>query len=248
MSFAEHAGDWPTYFRLFHEEVQIPLTTPEDEEEIEAAYEALARARPVNPRYLPTKAKQVFQWAERAGCDIEVMAAPIRRPAQFYKSDSAKKDAEGSPINSEGDLRSPERFFTAWHLRAVRRHQGQILFAFIAQWNDGSFDRFRILDRVGQPEELYVDYFKHGPKRNTPEWAMFEERAARLDEDYNDGDTHIVHDYWIDQDAKFKVWIEQWSKILKIEPLPVPKPRVTKAVSAEERTATELSGGDWHGG
>jgi len=171
--------------------------------------------------------------AEALGFECwSVPGDPYIKPASYY--------ASTTDAHKEGDLKTPEKEFARWRLRA--RHQAlPTELAFDCSWADG-FMGGRIIDPAGKEVELRAEYFYGaGQAKNfgyTPEYAekVGQERTYR----YNDGETMTVTRWEVKTFEELTLWIDDLITLLKVDYEPITTKRKPSKKKTEEDIMHEL--------
>lgn len=185
----------------------------------------------------PANAKKVRLAAEALGFEVFTFEATVLKPAVLWAS-----TADG---HNEGDERSPEKVLDGWFLRA-RHKQVPDRLAFEAIWA-GGFKGVRVVDIVGKPVELYVDYSYGAAELKaygyTREYA--DKKTALRDLEYNTGEIFVKHKYRIGSWSEFTGWFDELIDLFKSPQAKIsPKPRAPKK---EKSLLDDFDGGDWIG-
>ncbi|QDK03304.1 hypothetical protein SEA_HUBBS_62 [Microbacterium phage Hubbs] len=180
-----------------------------------------------------SSAKKVRLAAEALGFEVwSVQGDVYVKPASYY--------ATTSDAHKEGDLKTPEKEFKRWRLRARHLALPDEL-AFDASWADG-FMGARIIDPAGKEVELHADYYYGaGQVKNfgyTTEYAekVGQERTAR----YNDGETMTVTRWEVKTFAEFTAWIDDLIDLLKVDYPKISTKRKPAQKKTEEMVMHEL--------
>lgn len=184
----------------------------------------------------PANAKKVRLAAEACGFETFTFERNIVKPEVLY--------AATTDNYAEGDVRSPEKILDGWYLRA-RHLKAPDRLAFEAVWA-GGFHGARVVDPVGLPKELRVDY-SYGVKEAqgfgySKEYVA--ETSARRDAEYNDGYTIVKHKYPIATWGGLTQWIDDLIDLLKVDyPKISAKPKAPK----KQKSLLDDFGKDWEG-
>lgn len=169
----------------------------------------------------PANANKIRLAAEAMGFECFTGESKVVKPAVLWAS---TKDG-----HNVGDVRTPEKTINAWILNA-RHKQAPTTLAFQVIYA-GGFYQARVIDPIGKPIELYVDY-SYGVKEAQSYGYLkeyVEEVSARRDADYNDGEIWLKRNYAMETAGDLFRWIDELLDLFKSDhPKVSPKPREKK--------------------
>lgn len=203
----------------------VELARIQEEAEAKRPKAREAKKTPV-AKGVPANMKKAMAAAEALGFECFTFDTVLVKPATYY--------ATTTDAHAAGSLKTPEKTFPHWFLRA--RHLAlPTELAFEASWADG-FHSARVIDPTGREMELRANYeYGAGDLKSygyTKEYAekVLQERTYR----YNDGDTYTQTRWKMDTWGEFTVWLDSLIEVFKVDIKPLTAVRKASKKKTEE--------------
>lgn len=149
---------------------------------------------------LPISPRRILEMVDALGWDVLALRQTVtHHPAELMQNDG-KTGPKGTAKKPECDVK---------HIFLVSADATRKI-AFEASWLDGRFEDVTMLDPLGIPVELYVDYKPTAERKKTLGADYAIEHGDRQDREYNDGMSWLAKRHCTRVSGEFNAWLNDW--------------------------------------